>query len=147
MGARGKLPWLLPPVGGTGLEQYEKLSAVIHKAHKRHQSLALCWLDLANAYGSVHYHLIQFALKHYHPPQSFAAVVSSLYSGLRSTITSRFDPCRCTQSRPALGIHLHSESHIVECVTVCRLYLPHCKWPSLLSTTVGEGRKVAPVVW
>ena len=78
----------LPGTPGC-LEQYEKLFAVIHEAHKRHRSLTVCWLDLANAYGSVHHQLIRFALKHYHAPQSFAAVVSSLYSGLRSTITSR----------------------------------------------------------
>ena len=49
----------------------------------------MCWLDLANAYGSVHHDLIQFVLQHYHAPQSFLAVISSLYSELSATITSR----------------------------------------------------------
>ena len=50
------------------LEQYEKLSAIIHEVHKRHRSLSVCWLDIANAYGSMHHQLIQFTMKHYHAP-------------------------------------------------------------------------------
>ena len=49
----------------------------------------MCWLDMANAYGSEHHQLIQFALKHYRAPHSFKAVVSSLYSDLSASITSR----------------------------------------------------------
>ena len=78
----------LPNIPGC-LEQYEKLCAVIQEAHRRHRSLTICWLDLANAYGSVHHQLIKFALKHYHSPPSFLNVVSALYSDLEATVTCR----------------------------------------------------------
>lgn len=42
-------------------EHYIKLLNII-------ESLAGCWLDLPNSFGSVHHNLIHFALKHYHAP-------------------------------------------------------------------------------
>ena len=77
----------LPGVPGC-LEQYTKLSAAIADAHKRHRSLTVCWIDLANACGSVHHGLIDYALKHYHAPPYFRQFVSHLYSDLIATITS-----------------------------------------------------------
>ena len=76
----------IPGVPGC-LEQHQKLSAAITEAHKKHRSLTVCWLDLANAYGSVHHNLIRFALKHYHAPPCFVRVVSNLYTNLSATIT------------------------------------------------------------
>ena len=55
----------MPSVPGC-IEHYAKLSAAIGEAHKHHKSLCACWLDLANAYGSVHHGLINFSLNHYH---------------------------------------------------------------------------------
>ena len=78
----------LPGTPGC-LEKYEKLSAIIHEAHKHHRSLSVCWLDVANAYGSVHHQLIRFAMKHYHAPPSFTTLVSNIYSDLSATVTSR----------------------------------------------------------
>ena len=46
----------------------------------------MCWLDLANAYGSVHHSLIQFTLKHYHAPPRFCQVLEALYSGLSAQV-------------------------------------------------------------
>ena len=84
--------------GTTGcLEQYEKLSAVIHEAHKRHWSLTVCWLDLANAYGNVHHQLIQFALKYYHAPQSFTAVVKGQW---RAAASSHFPAVQKVEKLP-----------------------------------------------
>ena len=34
-------------------EQYRKLLGAIMEAFRRHKSISVCWLDLANAYGSV----------------------------------------------------------------------------------------------
>ena len=48
----------------------------------------MCWLDLANAYGSVHHSLIQFSVQHYHAPAQFCNILQSLYSGLLGTIIS-----------------------------------------------------------
>ena len=76
----------VPGVPGC-LEQYTKLSAAISEAYKNHRSLTVCWLDLANAYGSVHHSLIDYALKHYHAPPCFHRVVSHLYTDLKATFT------------------------------------------------------------
>ena len=44
------------------LEHQSKLASIIQDARTKHKSLAVCWLDLANAYGSVHQSLIDFSL-------------------------------------------------------------------------------------
>ena len=44
--------------------------------------LALLWLDLANAYGTVPHKLIEFALRRYHVPDSWIKVVLDYYNGL-----------------------------------------------------------------
>ena len=64
----------------AGCEEHQlKLSSVIRDANKHHHSLAIAWLDLANAYGSVHHKLIRFALSHYHAQPELIALTSSLY--------------------------------------------------------------------
>ena len=47
------------------------------------------WLDLANAYGSVHHQLISCCLQHYHAPPAFLDMIANLYTGLSATITSQ----------------------------------------------------------
>ena len=47
-------------------EHHLKLSSNLAEAHSNHKSVAVCWLDLANTYGSVHHSLIDFSLRHYH---------------------------------------------------------------------------------
>ena len=63
-------------------EHHSKLAAILSEASRKHKSLAICWLDLANAYGSVHHSLIQFAIQHYHVPPQFQKIIASFYSGL-----------------------------------------------------------------
>ena len=70
------------------VEHQLKLAAILAEAKKKHKSLAVCWLDLANAYGSVHHSLIQFALKHYHAPLQFCQVLEALYSGLLAQVNN-----------------------------------------------------------
>ena len=69
-------------------EHYCKLATIIKDSREKHRSLSVCWLDLANAYGSVPHGLIQFALQHYNSPPQFMNTVSGLYSGLSATITT-----------------------------------------------------------
>ena len=72
----------------AGCEEHQlKLSSVIRDANKHHRSLAIAWLDLANAYGSVHHKLIQFALSHYHAPPELIALTSSLYHNQQAIVT------------------------------------------------------------
>ena len=69
-------------------EHHFKLATILGDARKKHKSLAVCWLDLANAFGSVHHSLISFALKHYNAPPKFSRIVSAFYTGLSAQITS-----------------------------------------------------------
>ena len=64
------------------------LAAVIKTAGQKKRSLAIAWLDIANAYGSVHYSLIQFSLAHYNATPEFCRLLQSWYTGLSATISS-----------------------------------------------------------
>jgi hypothetical protein len=75
----------MPTVPGC-TEHHLKLSSIMADARKRHKALAICWLDLANAYGSVHHSLIQFSLRHYHAPPQFLSVLQALYKGLSAKV-------------------------------------------------------------
>ena len=75
----------MPTVPGC-TEHHLKLSSILAEAHSNHKSVAVCWLDLANAYGSVHHSLINYSLRHYHAPPQFLAIVQALYSGLNAKI-------------------------------------------------------------
>ena len=48
----------------------------------------MCWLDLANAYGSVHHDLIHFTLQHYNGPVKLRNMVASFYHSLQVLVTS-----------------------------------------------------------
>ena len=67
-------------------EHHSKLATILSEARRKHKSLAVSWLDLANAYGSVHHTLIQFAMKHYHAPPQLCMILESLYSDLSAAI-------------------------------------------------------------
>lgn len=67
-------------------EHHTKLTTILSKARRNNKSLAVSWLDLANAYGSVHHTLLQFAMKHYHAPPQFCLILESLYWDLSATI-------------------------------------------------------------
>ena len=47
-------------------EQYHKLLGAVLEAFRRHKSISVCWLDLANTYGSVNHGLIDFTRRHFH---------------------------------------------------------------------------------
>lgn len=64
-------------------EHHSKLATILSEARR---SLAVEWLDLANAYGTVHHSLIQFSLKHYQVPPQFCSILQSLYSDLSESI-------------------------------------------------------------
>ena len=69
-------------------EQYHKPLGALTEAFKRHKSITVCWLDLANAYGSVNHGLIDFTLRHFYATQRFRNTVAHLYSDLNAVITS-----------------------------------------------------------
>ena len=69
-------------------EHQIKLATAINDARKRHHSFTICWLDLANAYGSVHHKLIHFSLQHYHAPDKLINTITSIYNDLSAEITA-----------------------------------------------------------
>ena len=92
----------LPSTPGC-TEHHSKLAGVLSEARHHHKSIAVCWLDLANAYGSVHHSLIRFALNLYHAPPKFKNMVSVLYSGLAAQVST---PCWSTTTLPLqIGVY------------------------------------------
>ena len=71
----------MPSIPGC-IENHLKLMSALSEARKKHKLLAVCWLDLKNAYGSVHHSLIEYSLKHYHASPKFYDVVGFLYKDL-----------------------------------------------------------------
>ena len=61
---------------------------IFREAQRRRKSLCVCWLDLANAFGSVHHDLIVFSLAHYHAPPEKTQLVSNQYDGLTAVIST-----------------------------------------------------------
>ena len=69
-------------------EHHLKLLTILREAQRSQKSVCVGWLDLANAFRSVHY-LIAFSLAHYHAPQQMIQLVSELYSGLSAVISTK----------------------------------------------------------
>ena len=70
-------------------EHHLKLLSILQEAQRKRKSLCVCWLDLANAFGSVHHDLITFALAHYHAPPELIHLVSKIYDGLTAVISTK----------------------------------------------------------
>ena len=75
----------MPTIPGC-TEHHLKLSSILSEAQSKHKALAICWLDLANAYGSVHHSLIQFSLRNYQAPPQFFFILHALYGRLNATV-------------------------------------------------------------
>ena len=74
----------------AGCVEHSVLTAEAMKdAKKARRSLTLCWVDMANAFGSVRHSLIQFALEYFHVPNQVKQVVASYYSNLRAVVSTR----------------------------------------------------------
>ena len=69
-------------------EHHLKMLSIIREAQRRRKSLCVCWIDLVNAFGSVHHDLITFSLAHYHAPPEMIQLVSNLYSGLSAVVST-----------------------------------------------------------
>lgn len=71
------------------IEHHFKLSSALNEAKQQQKNICICWIDLANAYGSVHHNLIFLALEHYHLPKPFIDLVRNIYSGLSAIISTK----------------------------------------------------------
>ena len=70
-------------------EHQNKLRQAILDARRNQRNITVCWLDLANAFGSLHQNLITYALWNYHLPGPFIRTIQSLYSGQLAVISSK----------------------------------------------------------
>lgn len=105
-------------------EQYRKLLRAVMEAFKNHKSISVCWLDLANAYGSVNHGLIDFKLQHYRATPHFRNTVAHLYSDLSVIVTT---PSWATTPIPLkTGVY---QGRVIP-----------CQWSSVMST-LGESLK------
>ena len=162
----------LPCISGC-IEHHSKLAAVISSARKFHCSLAIAWLDIANAYGSVHHSLIQFVLSHYHVPVEFSQIVQSLYSVLSASIVSQEwstplipiqigvyqgDPLSVSifntvmntlidtlKTRSELGFNLPKSSHKLNLLQFANDSMPYCQRLFSMPKSPKCGGEMAPV--
>ena len=67
----------------------QQLAAIVKATKGSKISLAIAWLDIANAYGSIHHAMIVFAMAHYHAPPEFRSLLQSWYRGLSATVSTR----------------------------------------------------------
>ena len=76
--------------GVPGCTEHQfKLWQAIQDARRSQKNITICWLDLANAFGSVHHNLISYALWHYHLPAHFIRAIQSMYTGLSAVISTK----------------------------------------------------------
>jgi hypothetical protein len=75
--------------GIPGCREHQfRLWKVLQDATSSQRNLCAVWIDLANAYGSVHHNLLNFALSHYHLPTKCKEAVQCIYKDLSVSIKS-----------------------------------------------------------
>ena len=78
----------IPGISGC-LEHTSLLSQLIREAKAGKKDLAVIWLDIANAYGSVPHQLIKQSLKRMHMPEEVTKVVSSYYEDMNIRFSTK----------------------------------------------------------
>ena len=59
------------------------------EARREQRSIACCWIDFKNAFGSIRHKLIDFILSHYHLSSHFQNVVKNMYSSLTAVVQTQ----------------------------------------------------------
>ena len=70
------------------MEHTQALMETLIDAKRRKHKITVCWLDLANAYGSVSHNLIQFAAKWYHVPDTLREMIFNYYDDMAVQIVT-----------------------------------------------------------
>ena len=65
------------------LEHTSAVTQLMREAKENKGDLAVIWLDLANAYGSIPHQVIQTALKRYHVPEKFRTMLQHYFDNFR----------------------------------------------------------------
>ena len=61
----------------------------LREAKEEQRRIVTCWIDLANAYGSVRHNLIQFALEWYHVPEAIRELIFNYYEQLMTKVHTK----------------------------------------------------------
>ena len=70
------------------IEHTGVVSQLIREAKENKGNLAVLWLDLANAYGSIPHKLVEEALRRHHVPSSISALILDYYNNFMLRVTS-----------------------------------------------------------
>ncbi|XP_038131552.1 uncharacterized protein LOC119776958 [Cyprinodon tularosa] len=70
------------------LEHTGVITQLIREARENRGDLAVLWLDLANAYGSIPHKLVSKALTTYHVPEKITELIRDYYSGFSLRFTT-----------------------------------------------------------
>ena len=70
------------------LEHNSVITEIIREAKEDKGNLAIVWLDLANAYGSVPHQLIERAMVQYHIPNKIQDIIIRYYSNIKVHFTT-----------------------------------------------------------
>ena len=114
----------MPSVPGC-IEHYTKLAAAINEARACHKFICVCWLDLVNAYGSVHHDLIKFSLQFYHALSKLLDMVGNLYTNISASISTPTGPTRATPLK--IGLYQGDPLSVTIFNTVMNTYLDGLK--------------------
>ena len=71
------------------LEHTETLTELLKDAKRSGRQIAVVWVDLANAYGSIPHNLIQFSLDHYQVPRHVNEIVFNYYDNLFTRVKTK----------------------------------------------------------
>ena len=80
----------VPGVPGC-LEHTSVLSKIIEDAKRNHGDLAVLWLVLTNAYGTIPHKLVETTLKTYHVPERFQKCLQCYFNRLQALIRAFMD--------------------------------------------------------
>ena len=70
------------------IEQTGVVSQHIREARENNGNLAVLWLDLANAYGSIPHKVVEETLRRYHVPRSLSNLILGYYNNFNLRVTS-----------------------------------------------------------
>ncbi|XP_056097411.1 uncharacterized protein LOC130076370 [Rhinichthys klamathensis goyatoka] len=77
----------IPEVSGC-LEHTGVVTQLIREARENKGDLAVLWLDLANAYGSIPHKLVEEALNRHHTPKKFRDLILDYYTNFHVRVSS-----------------------------------------------------------
>ena len=70
------------------IEHTGVVSQLIREARENNGNLAMLWLDLVNAYGSIPHKVVEETLRRYHVPSSLSNLILDYYNNFNLRVTS-----------------------------------------------------------